>query len=247
VRVAALLVAAALALSACGGGDDEPDELIVSAATSLKRPFTTYGEAFRGARVRLSFAGSDELAAQIRQGVRPDVYAAANTTLPRELFADGFVEEPVAFAHNQLVLAVPADGDIDSLDDLERDGVKLAIGSERVPVGSYTRDVLSRLAPERSRRILANVRSEEPDVAGIIGKLSQGAVDAGFVYATDVVAAGARLRTIDLPARIDADVEYGAAVVAGAKHPEQARAFVRGLRRGAGARALENAGFGLFR
>ena len=54
------------------------------------------------------FAGSDELAAQIRQGVKPDVYAAANTTLPDELHADGLVEKPVAFASNTLVLAVPA-------------------------------------------------------------------------------------------------------------------------------------------
>ena len=40
--------------------------------------------------------------------------------------------------------------------------------------------------PKQSEAILANVRSEEPDVAGITGKLTQGAVDAGFLYASDV-------------------------------------------------------------
>ena len=37
---------------------------------------------------------SDELAAQIRQGVRPDVYAAANTTLPDQLHQEGRVGQP---------------------------------------------------------------------------------------------------------------------------------------------------------
>src|SRR4029453_1125172 len=60
------------------------------------------------ANVRLSFAGSDELAAQIRQGVKPDVFAAANTKLPDALFAEGRVDKPGSVATNELVLAVPA-------------------------------------------------------------------------------------------------------------------------------------------
>ena len=68
--------------------------------------------------------------------------------------------------------------------------MKLAIGSESVPIGSYTREVLSRLPGDEGERILANVRSNEPDVKGIVGKLTQGAADAGFVYVTDVNAAG---------------------------------------------------------
>ena len=60
--------------------------------------------------MRFSFAGSDELAAQIRQGVKPDVFASANTKLPDELYAKGLVEKPTVFAANRLVLAVPAAG-----------------------------------------------------------------------------------------------------------------------------------------
>ena len=55
----------------------------------------------------MSFAGSDELAAQIRQGVRPDVYAAANTTLPDQLHKEGLVGKPTVIATNTLVVAVP--------------------------------------------------------------------------------------------------------------------------------------------
>jgi molybdate transport system substrate-binding protein len=98
---------------------------------------------FERATVRLSFAGSDELAAQIRQGLEPDVYAAANTSLPQDLHADGLLGKPVEYATNELVLAVPRDSDIRTLDDLTQHGVKIAIGSESVPIGSYTREVLT--------------------------------------------------------------------------------------------------------
>ena len=88
------------------------------------------------------------------------------------------------------------------------------------------------------------MRSLEPDVAGIVGKLTQGAVDAGFVYVTDVVATDGALEAIDLPAKLEPDVAYGAAVVEGAPNPDGAQAFIDGLLDGAGADALAEAGFG---
>jgi molybdate transport system substrate-binding protein len=112
-----------------------------------------------------------------------------------------------------------------------------------VPVGDYTRKVLDGLPAARRKAILGNVRSNEPDVKGVVGKLTQGAVDAGFVYRSDVRAADDAVEAIALPAQLAPKVAYGVAVVKGAKHPEQARAFVRGLLNGAGAQALEAAGF----
>ena len=76
---------------------------------------------------------------------------------------------------------------------------------------------------DESGAILDNVRSLEPDVAGIVGKLTQGAVDAGFVYITDVVATDGALEAIDLPADLQPDVAYGAAVVDGADERRRAR------------------------
>ena len=250
-RVAALLCLLLLAVAGgCGGRGEErgaragaPD-LTVSAASSLKTAFTAYGRGFEPAQTRFSFAGSDELAAQIRQGVRPDVFASATPKLPEQLRAEGLVEAPVTFAANRLVLAVPAqDARVRTLADAARPGTKLALGSPSVPVGAYTRSVLARLPRGEREGILVNVRSQEPDVAGVAGKVLQGAVDGGFVYVTDVRAADGRLRAIDLPAALQPRVAYAAAVVRGARHPAQARAFVAGLLRGPGPRALAAAGF----
>jgi molybdate transport system substrate-binding protein len=233
------LAALAVALAGCGGSEDD-GRLTVSAAASLKTALPKYQP-----KARYSFAGSDVLAAQIRAGARPDVFAAANASLPQELFEDGLVKKPVLFARNRLVLAVPAGGDpkVSSMADLERPGVTIAAGSESVPVGSYTRELIGRLPADRAKRILANIRSNEPDVSGVVGKLTQGAVDAGFVYVTDVQAAGGRLTAIELPARLEPNVAYSAAVVEGSERPDEAARFVSGLRFGKGAAALMAAGF----
>ena len=246
MKLAAALASTVLALAACGddAGSAGKPQLTVSAAASLKTAFTEYGRQFAGASARFSFAGSDELAAQIEQGLRPDVFAAANTKVPEALYAKGLVEKPTVFAGNRLVLAVPAErAKVDSLADLERDGVTLAVGAKDVPIGAYTRALLAKLPAARSTAILGHVRSEEPDVAGITGKLTQGAVDAGFLYASDVRATDDKLRAIGLPGALQPTVAYGVAVVKGARQPEQARAFVAGLLDGAGADALRAAGF----
>lgn len=231
-----ILVAATAAAAAagCGGGSGQ---LKVSAAASLQPPFTRLGGA------RYSFAGSDQLAAQIRSGARPDVFAAANTKLPEALYADGLVERPVAFARNQLVIAVRPGARIRSLADLARPGASIATGAATVPVGAYTRQTLARLPAAERAAIERNVRSRDPDVAGVVGKVAEGAVDAGFVYSSDVVAAHGRLRAVRLPAALRPQVVYAAAVVKGSAHARAARGFVRGLLRGRAAALLRQAGF----
>jgi molybdate transport system substrate-binding protein len=244
VKRLALAIGIAVAIAGCGGGGTSGSSktsqpLTVSAAASLKTAFLKY----HGGN-RYSFAGSDVLAAQIKAGARPDVYAAANTKLPQQLYGAGLLDKPVVFAGNRLVLAVPAKGaKVKSLADLAKPGTTIAAGSPSVPVGSYTRQVLARLPKPQSKKILANIRSNEPDVSGVVGKIAQGAVDAGFVYVTDVKAAGGRLTAIQLPAALQPRVAYAAAVVKGSKLHHKASAFVKGLLTGKGAAALSAAGF----
>ena len=240
MRPLAVLVLA-VAIAGCGGSSSDHPQLVVSAASSLRNAFTDYGAQFKDAKVRLSFGGSDELAAQIRAGGKADVFAAANTRLPNALYAEGKVEKPAKFTANKLVLAVPKESSVKSVDDLIKPGIKVAIGSASVPIGSYTREVLAGLPAQTRNQILANVKTEEPDVAGIVGKLTQGAVDAGFVYVTDVDATKGALKAVDLPS--NPPVTYEAAVVKGTKHPDEAKAFIDGLVSGDGQQALQKAGF----
>ena len=247
--LAALAVALLALLGGCGGSDDSTGsggggKLVVSAASSLDDAFTAYAKSFPGDDIKQSFAGSDTLAAQIEQGARPDVYAAADTEYPQRLYQRGLVEKPRVFAGNRLTIAVPASSEISSIDDLTKPGTKIVIGDKTVPVGSYTLEVLDRLPAAQRKAILDNVVSEEPEVTAVVGKLTQGAADAGFVYVTDAKAAGKELKTIRIPASLQPDVAYGVAIVKDAANPSLAKKFVAGLfAPGAGATDLREAGF----
>ena len=252
-----VLAPAPLGLTGCGsdeGASSSSDPtaaeagsgatLVVFGAASLEPAFEAYADDFPGAEIEFSFAGSDDLAAQIRQGVEADVFASANTTYPEDLYDEGLLEKPTVFATNQLVLAVPADSGIESVEDVAEPGVSVAIGEQGVPVGDYTREVIGALPQAEGDGILGNVASEEPDVAGIAGKLNQGAVDAGFVYASDVAASSGGLRAIELPENVSPDVSYGAGVGVDAAEPALAQQFIDGLMDGAGAAALAASDFG---
>jgi molybdate transport system substrate-binding protein len=144
------------------------------------------------------------------------------------------------------VLAVPADSavsDEDALAEIGEPGVDVVIGAAGVPIGDYTREVLGRLPEAEETAIVANVRSEEAEVKGIVAKLVTGAADAGFVYVTDVVAAGEDLRAIELPADLQPEVAYGVAVLADSDSKDAAGDFIAGLVGGDGAEALLDAGF----
>lgn len=231
MRCAAALVAALL-LAGCGGSGG--GGVRVAAASSLTDPLTACaGDA------RVEFGGSDDLAAQIRQGVDIDVFAAATMDLPRALAREGRAQAPVPFATNRLVVAVRRDSRIASLGDLGG-ATTIVVGAGSVPVGAYTRQVLSRLQPARRAAIERGIRSEEPDVKSIVGKVATGAADAGFVYATDVTASR-DLRAIRLPDAVQPTVVYGISVV---RRGAAARAYVGSVLHGACAGALRRAGFG---
>lgn len=235
-------LAALLVLAGCGGGSGEPT-LTVFAASSLTEALGKYGGSFAGAKVRSSFAGSDELAAQIEQGAKADVFASADTGYPAELHREGLVEKPVVFARNRLVVATPEGGTVRSLADLARPGTKIVVGDPSVPVGAYTREVLGRLPASEQAAILENVRSEEPEVTAVLAKVASGAADAGFVYVTDARSVEGRVRTLGLPNNLQPDVAYAAAVVSGSGDPQAARRYLQGLLHGEGAADLRAAGF----
>jgi molybdate transport system substrate-binding protein len=223
-------------------GDDRGGRLVVLGASSLTGAVSEYAESFTAAEVKPSFAGSDQLAAQIEQGLDADVFASADTGYPAELHREGLVEKPRIFAANELVIAVPDGSDLTRLSDLAEPGVRLVIGDPGVPVGDYTGAVLDRLPSAEREAILANVRSEETEVGSVVAKLEQGAADAGFVYVTDEQAATG-LHAIPIPSELRPEVAYAAAVVSSSGDRPAAEEFLDGLVDGEGQEDLRRAGF----
>jgi molybdate transport system substrate-binding protein len=228
-------VAGALVLAGCGGGGDD-GRLLVFAASSLREVALKLDP-----EAEYVFAGSDELAAQVRDGAGADVFLSASARPVRDLEDAGLVGEPVVFATNRLVLVVPRanPAGIERLADLARPGVKLVLGGEGVPIGDYAREALSVAGLDAA---LDNVVSLEEDVKGVLGKVSLDEADAGIVYATDARAAGRDVRILRIPDAVQPNVRYYAAVVT-AGDREAARAFVERLLGEEAARTFSDAGF----
>ena len=242
-RFVAVALAASAVLSGCGGGgSDKKPRLAVSAASSLTQALTSCSSAFADAKVRLEFGGSDELAARIRQGAKPDVYAAANTKLPQALYDAGFVERPVVFTRNALILIVPKSNPagIHSVYDLRKPGVRLDIAAAGVPVGDYTRTVLHNLGLDD---VAANAVSQETDVREVLAKVALGEADAGFVYTTDARTVKGKVATIGIRWSAQPIVRYAVAVVRSSKHLRTARQFVASLLTKTAQKKLLAAGF----
>jgi molybdate transport system substrate-binding protein len=214
--------------------------ITVLAAASLTEVFPRIDKS-----ERYSFAGSDQLALQLRQGAPADVYASASPKYAELLYRDGFVLKPVTFATNKLIILVPKSNPagIRNVYDLRRAGVKIVIGDKTVPIGTYTRQILDSLGVTTD--VTKNVVSEETDVKGIVSKVALGEADAGFVYRTDARPVSSRTRVLALPDWAQPPIRYEVAVVKSSTHRAAARAFIVRLTTKRGRALLAKAGFGL--
>ena len=193
---------------------------------------------------KFQFAGSDQLAFQLTQGARADLYAAASPKYPEQLYAQGLCSKPVVFATNTVVLIVPRANParIHSVYDLQQDGIKLVIGAKGVPIGDYTRKLLANLSLNGA---LKNVVSEEDDVKLVVAKVALGEADAGFVYRTDVKPVGNKVFRIGLPAAAQPTAQYEACVPTASKQKAAAQRFLKRLVGTDGRARVRAAGFGL--
>jgi len=237
---AVLFALVALALPSATGAGGSGGNFTVFAAASLTEVFPKIAKT-----PRYSFAGSDQLALQIRQGAPADVFASASPKQTQLLYHDGIVRKPVTFATNKLVVIVPKSNpaSIHSVYDLRRSGIKLVIGDQSVPIGSYTRTLLDSLGIKDA--VLKNVVSQETDVKGIVAKVALGEADAGFVYVTDARPVASKVQKFLLPAWAQPPIRYQVAVVSSTGRRVEARSFMNKLLSKRGRLLLKRAGFGL--
>ncbi len=250
VAATLLCIAGAAAVAAGGDAGEGRRTLQVFAASSLADAFRDMATAFEavhpGTDVGLVFAGSQVLRLQIEQGARADVFASADRRHIASLERAGLVAEHVEFAGNELVVIVPPDNPagIESFDDLPR-ARRLVVGTENVPVGSYTREALRRAAsrngPEFETAVLERVASEEGNVRLVRAKVELGVADAAVVYRTD--AAPGRVRTIAVPRWANVRAGYLMGAVAGSANAEGAERWIDFVASPAGREILARHGF----
>lgn len=205
-----------LLLVSCAGSTRE---VTVLAAASLAEVAPTIMAA------NYSFDGSAALLDQLRAGAPADVFLSADKATMDRAVASSLIEgQPVQFASNSLVLVTPQGnpGGVTGLDG-SISGKKLVICARQVPCGAAATQLAARLG------VTLTPVSEEMKVTDVLGKVVSGQADAGMVYATDAVRAGAKVVTIVVPGAERVPTTYWAGVVTGTKQPEAARAYIARL------------------
>lgn len=261
-RLALLGTLLALSLTACGGsgtgggstsdspatsdgsptaaGSGTSRTLTVLAAASLTDVFELIADDFEadheGVTVEQSFAASSTIVQQVNEGAPGDVIALAGMGSLEPLAQEHRVGEVAKFTTNSLQLAVPPDNpaDIDGVEDLGEDGVRLVVCEEQVPCGTATATLFETLGTEPA------VSSYEQDVRATLTKVELGEADVGIVYRTDVTEAGDKVLGIDIPDDVNVVNTYPILAVS---DNALAQAFVDEVMSARGQQHLADAGF----
>jgi len=227
---------AGLLLSACAPSAAKPaaapvaGEIVVFAASSLTDAFNDMAPAFQqaypSARLTFNFGASSQLATQLGQGARSDVFASADQTqMDNARKADAIARQDMVFARNRLIVITPRDNPrkIVSVKDLGNDGVKFVTAQSSVPIGTYTAQMLDKATADPSygadfkSKVDGNTVSREDNVRQVVSKVQLGEADAAVVYSTDATPQlRDQLQIIQVPDALQTVATYPIAVARGA-------------------------------
>ena len=249
VRSFTLLVAASLILGLASAAHAQ--EILVSAAISLKEAVEEVGRQFQsahpGVTVRFNLGASGELQKQIEAGAPVDLFLSAGQRQMDVLEQQRLLlpKSRRIVARNVLTLIAPGTSTLTLRGpaDLARAEVhRVVLGNPKtVPAGQYADECLRSLGlweALQAKLIFAeNVRQ-------VLEYVARGEVDAGFVYATDLLSRPGPGREVARPPQTSySPITYPGAVVGASTQQALARAFLDLLASPSGQQALARFGF----
>ena len=223
--------AAALILgtaTACSGGGEttgtnssaaaEPVMVLAAASTRvLNEDIDSMSE------LELSFvnAGSSTLVQQLIDGSPGDLLITADKATMDRAVAAGVVANARVIATNHLVLVTPQDNPahITGVDESLR-GAQVVACDSQVPCGRSTEKFVEKLLPG------LEFVSREHSVTDVLGKVTSGEADAGWVYSSDALAAGDNVKVFEVPGAKEDPNEYLAAVVNASQRQQDAEQII---------------------
>jgi len=215
----------------------------VFAAASLQEAFTTLGQQFEaahpGTKVAFNFGPSSSLATQIAAGAPADVFASASNKNMDQVVTAAAAIASTNFASNVMEIAVPSNNpaSVTGLSDLAKPAVKVALCQVAVPCGATAAKVF------KNAKLTVTSVTQEIDVKAVLAKVTLGEVDAGVVYVTDVRAAGAKVKGIQIPSNVNASTVYPIATLTRAPNKATAAAFTDYVLSAVGVSVLTADGF----
>lgn len=167
-----------------------------------------------------------------------DVFASANPSNMTQVIAAGATNQSTTFALNVLQIAVPAGNPagIAGLADFATPELLIGLCAAGAPCGDFGRRALE------AAGVIPSIDTEEPDARALLTKIEAGELDAGIVYATDVLSSSAA-DGIAIPEQFNVVAEYPIAVLTEAPNAGGAEAFVNFVLSEEGQAILQRYGF----
>lgn len=228
--------------------------LTVLAAASLRASMNEITRQFTSenpkVRIDVSYAGSQELAAQIQLGAPADVFFSADSKQMETLVTTRHIAKNrfLPIARNELTILVSkrAAKKVGGLRALSAPGLLLCMAAAEVSVGRYTRQALDKAkitcGEDWHVKVMANVRSFEPNVSAVVARIDLGEADAGIVYRTDARVAKQSISR-PIPKSWNVEATYFGSPLQGSSQPQLARRLVDWVRSRKGQGILERNGF----
>jgi molybdate transport system substrate-binding protein len=250
-KVLAILLVSAVSLVALAapagapGPAPEAGPLLVFAAASLTESLQALGSQFTargGPKVEFSFAGSNDLARQIRAGAPVDVFFSADKAKMDQVEKAGLVKaaDRVDLLSNVLVVVVPSNStaSVETPQNLAA-LPKIALADPAaVPAGVYAKQWLEGLGlwSKIEPKVVPTL-----DVRAALAAVESEAAPAGILYRTD--AAIAKKTRIAFEVANGPRITYVVAPMANAKNGAAAGSFVKFLQGPAAKAEFEKRGF----
>ncbi|MBU1054093.1 MAG: molybdate ABC transporter substrate-binding protein [Proteobacteria bacterium] len=232
--------------------DSKAESITVFAAASTTNAVTEIGKMFseqKNVGFIPSFASSSTLAKQIENKAPANIYISANSKWMDYLEKKNIINQPSRFdlLSNRIVLIVPADSDIKTIDIKASFDLKKLLGNgflsmgdpDHVPAGIYGKQSLVNLGVWDSIKTKV---ARSKDVRAALMLVERGESPVGIVYATDA-AITKKVRVVaTFPEKSHPPILYPVALVAGSETPE-AEKFMKFLKMPEAKAIFEKYGF----
>ncbi|MCC7230697.1 MAG: molybdate ABC transporter substrate-binding protein [Fimbriimonadaceae bacterium] len=222
------------------GSAPAEETLTILAAASLRSPMVEiqklYESSNSSTRLEMSFAGSQELAAQLVLGAPGDLFLSADRAqIDVVVKAKRMSARDIQpFSGNRLcvIVAKRAAGKVESLGDLAKPGIRISLAGEKVPIGAYTNQMFAKATRDLGAAWLDHVRSNvvsfETNVSAIVTRVELGEADCGIVYESDARQAKTS-KVIGVPKNLNVRAVYFGGVLSDSPQKERSRSFFKFL------------------
>jgi molybdate transport system substrate-binding protein len=243
--VLAVVAAGSTLLAACESKPREPTAITVYATSTMIHSMTVIGKKFEednpGTSVEFIFAGSTDLASELAAGAGADVFVSGAVEQMTSVVDAGLIQgAPEPFATSRLVIVTPPGNPLHlaSFADLAAPGVRVSLCAAQMTCATLTRTI------EGKTGVRLQPVSEEVTSEDVVRNVVTGKADAGVVFASEAITAGAHVSWVDFPEAAAAESVCEIGLLKSTDETELSKKFIREVTDETSRPVLAEAGFG---